>query len=88
LLVSLKPLPLHFNTNTMKTTSLKKQLEREISEITCTIQHIRNGNEVVIERVYNRWGITLKDLLDERFELVYQYNRKYGKKFGSLSLVH
>jgi hypothetical protein len=72
----------------MKTTSLKKQLEREISEITCTIQHIRNGNEVVIERVYNRWGITLKDLLDERFELVYQYNRKYGKKFGSLSLVH
>ena len=87
-MVSLKPLPLHFNTNTMKTISLKKQLEREISEITCTIQHIRNGNEVVIERVYNRWGITLKDLLDERFELVYQYNRKYGKKFGSLSLVH
>lgn len=72
----------------MKTTSVKKHLERQISELTCTIQHIRNGNEVVIERVYNRWGITIKDLLDERFNLVYEYNKKYGKRFGSLSLVH
>ena len=71
----------------MKTTSSKKHLEREISELTCTIQHIKNGNEVVIDRVYNRWGITIKDLLDERFELVHQYNRKYGKRFGALSVV-
>ena len=71
----------------MVKTSIKKQMQRELQEITSTIQHVKNGNEVVIDRVYNKWGITLKDLLDERFNLVYEYNRKYGKRFGCITYI-
>lgn len=62
----------------------KKQLRREITELNCTIKHIQEGNKVVIERVYNLWGITIQDLINERNDLVMTYNRKYGKRFGAL----
>ena len=65
----------------------KKQLRREIMELTCTIKHIQGGNDVVIERVYNLWGITIQDLINERNDLVMTYNRKYGKRFGALALI-
>lgn len=65
----------------------KKELLREIQELTCTIKHIKSGNEVVIERVYDRWGITIDDLLSERLELIQEYNRKFGKRFGCINYV-
>jgi hypothetical protein len=65
----------------------KRDLLNQIQELTCTIKHIKSGNEVVIERVYDRWGITINDLLSERFELIQEYNRKFGKRFGCINYV-
>jgi len=59
----------------------------EISELTQTIKHIRSNNQVVIDRVYNQWGMTLTDLMTERFDLIHEYNRRFGKRFGSLNYV-
>jgi hypothetical protein len=63
---------------------MKRELQMEISELTCRIQQIRNGNQVVIDRIYNQWGITIQDLIEERNELVKTYNKKFGKRFGGL----
>lgn len=65
----------------------KRELLNQIQELTCSIKHIKSGNQVVIDRVYNRWGITINDLLSERFELIYEYNRKFGKRFGCINYV-
>ena len=65
----------------------KRELSRQLSELNCTIQQIKSGNQVVIDRVYNRWGITLNDLMKERFDLIYEYNRKFGKRFGCLNYI-
>ncbi len=65
----------------------KKELQREIGELTQIIKHIRQNNQVVIDRVYNQWGMTLTDLMTERFDLIHEYNRRFGKKFGSLNYV-
>jgi hypothetical protein len=65
----------------------KRELSRQLSELNCTIQHIKSGNQVVIDRVYNRWGITLNDLMKERFDLIHEYNRRFGKRFGCLNYI-
>jgi len=64
----------------------KKEMERQMSELTCTINHIRSGNQVVIDRIKS-WGITLTDLMTERFDMIHEYNRKYGKRFGCINYV-
>ena len=60
----------------------KKQLEMEMMEMTCVINHFENGNEVVISRWTERFGYTLEMIVNEFNELVDTYNRKYGKRFG------
>lgn len=62
----------------------KKELMRQLTDLTCTIQQIKSGNQVVIDR-FSNWGMTMTDLMTERFDLIFEYNRKYGKRFGNIN---
>jgi hypothetical protein len=64
---------------------IKRQLKYDISEHFATISHFNNGNEVVINRYVNLWGITLENLVDDANELISTYNRKFGKRYGYIS---
>ena len=65
----------------------KRILTNEISEMYCVIQHFRNNNDVVIERWTNRFGYTYEMIVNETNNLIEQYNKKYGKRFGSRKII-
>ena len=56
-----------------------------MSEQFAVISHFNNGNEVVINRYVNLWGITLEKLVDDANQVISTYNRKFGKRFGYYS---
>ena len=53
-----------------------------MSEQFAVISHFNEGNEVVINRYVNMWGITLEMLVQEANQMILIYNRKFGKRFG------
>jgi hypothetical protein len=63
----------------------KRQMIYNMSEQFAVISHFNNGNEVVINRYVNLWGITLEKLVDDANQLITTYNRKFGKRFGYYS---
>ena len=65
----------------------KKTLSREITEMVCVINHFNNNNSVVIERWTNQFGYTYDMIVNETNGLIQQYNKKYGKRFGSMTPV-
>jgi len=46
------------------------------------IKHFEKGNEVVISRWTEKYGYTFKMIVDEFNQVVQNYNKKYGKRFG------
>ena len=65
----------------------KKILSNEISNMYCVIQQFKTNNPVVIERWTNRFGYTYEMIVNETNNLIQQYNKKYGKRFGSINPV-
>ena len=65
----------------------KKTLSREITEMACVIKHFKNNNSVVIERWTNQFGYTYDMIVSQTNCLIQQYNKKYGKRFGSMTPV-
>jgi hypothetical protein len=55
----------------------KRQQERHLSDLGCTIRQWLKGNEVIIER-YQSWGVSLDDLIQEYEKLRIIYNRRWG----------
>ena len=65
----------------------KKILSNEISNMFCVIQQFKNNNTVVIERWNNRFGYTYEMIVNETNNLIQQYNKKYGKRFGCRTII-
>ena len=63
--------------------TIKRQLELEISEMSSVINHFEKNNDVVINRWVNQFGYTFEMIVVEFNSLISQYNKKYGKKFGT-----
>lgn len=66
--------------------STKRELKFQIGEYMTTINQINNGNEVVIERWFNRYNYTMKRIFDEVNILITEYNRRFGKRWGNYNL--
>lgn len=66
--------------------TIKKQLELEIMEMSSVINHFEKNNDVVINRWVNQFGYTFEMIVVEFNSLISQYNKKYGKKFGTKKL--
>lgn len=60
----------------------KKEMMMEMSSLMSVINHFNNGNEVVINRYENVFGMTFQDVVDNFNSMVETYNKKYGKRFG------
>ena len=65
----------------------KNILSREIGEMVCVVKHFNNNNSVVIERWTERFGYTYEMIVNETNALIQQYNKKYGKRFGSIKVI-
>jgi hypothetical protein len=65
----------------------KKILSNEISNMFCVIQQFKTNNLVVIERWTNRYGYTYEMIVNDTNNLIQQYNKKYGKRFGSIRII-
>jgi hypothetical protein len=63
----------------------KRQMERQIQDMYCVIYHFEKNNQVVIERWTNQFGYTFNEIISELNEMIDEYNRKYGKRWGMLN---
>ena len=71
----------------MKKMTYKRILKNQISEMRCVIDYFNEKNDVVIERWTNRFGYTYEMIVNETNDLIQEYNKKYGKRFGSINLI-
>jgi hypothetical protein len=65
----------------------KRILQNQIQDMYCVINQFNNNNPVVIERWTNRFGYTYEMIVNETNDLIQEYNKKYGKRFGCINLI-
>lgn len=58
----------------------------EIRNMNQVVRQILLGNSVVAKRWFSN-GYTIESIISETNELIVEYNRKYGKRFGSFELI-